>query len=91
MSVINYSRRDTVFLDLNADSTFSYSGANPILHDTIPGWHSSLNLTGTWSVRNEKILEFTLPPRQEMFVMPFRMVYISKNELHLLGPGARAG
>jgi hypothetical protein len=70
MRVIDYPGLDTVFLELNADSTFLYK-----------------NLSGTWNIRKEKFLELTLPPRQELYVMSFRIVHVSKNQLIIQGPG----
>jgi hypothetical protein len=91
MRGIDYSGPDTVFLELNADSTFYMGNRDePVTRDTIPGWHTG-PLSGTWSVRDKKILELTLPPRQELYFLPFRIVHVSKAQLILAGPGSRPG
>jgi hypothetical protein len=79
---------DTFFLEINSDSTFLYKSAGPLLHLPEPGWHAMLNLAGTWRMREGKFLEFTLPPRQEMYVMPFRILHISTGQMRLQAAGS---
>lgn len=78
---------DTFYLEINSDSTFLYKSAGPLLHLPEPGWHTMLNFAGTWRIRDGKFIEFTLPPRQEMYVMPFRILRITNKQMQLQGQG----
>ena len=71
---------DTSFLVLNGDSTFRIwsSATHPA-----PGRHFEGNYAGTWRLRNGKILELTLPPRQEYFVMAYHVLRANRSQLAL--------
>ena len=72
-------------LILNSDSTFviGEDTTEPIVHDTVPGWHTGGKFTGNWRVEGNKLL---LHPAdiEEPIYLSYEIIQLTFKRLVLL-------
>jgi hypothetical protein len=70
-------------LILRADSTFIIQGDTIGQQSSVPGWHVDDTYTGSWDQRRKGYLFLRLEPKEQMMVLGFKLVRLTRKRLVL--------
>jgi Lipocalin-like domain len=75
-------------LTISSDSTFFINGDGEKDIDTVAGWHTGGDFSGTWRIKNKKIV-VQYDPELNPYGMQFEIRRLSKRKLVLGSPSDR--
>lgn len=70
-------------LTISGDSTFFINGDGRKDIDTVPGWHTGVDFSGTWSIINKNLV-FQYDPKENPFGLAFNIIRLTNRKLILV-------